>query len=124
MSHHDNVVWLAGLLEGEGCFTVHRDRRSSGRRPRVRVELNMTDEDVVRQAAQIFDPPSNVRRQAASRSPRHTDTWTATWSGYRAEYVMRRVLPYMGERRSAKINELLAMENLSHHPRAKKEEAA
>jgi len=40
-----DVVWLAGLLEGEGCFSLNT---FSGFRPQARVDLGMCDEDVVR----------------------------------------------------------------------------
>jgi len=53
--------------------------------------------------------------------PRHEAGWNTmyrvTASSAQAERVMLAVLPYMGERRSAKIREILAMD-LSHRPKA------
>lgn len=46
--NHDDTIWLAGLLEGEGTFDLHR-----GKYPRVRV--GMTDRDVVGRAATLMD---------------------------------------------------------------------
>lgn len=93
----DDLLWLAGLLEGEGAFDAHR-----GRYPRIR--LAMTDRDVVGRAASLMD--SKVRlslREAPFKS-----TWHTELSGEKAAAVMRAILPYMGARRSAKIAEILA----------------
>lgn len=92
----DDVVWLAGLLEGEGSFDLQR-----GRYPRVR--LAMTDRDVVGRAATLFG--SSIR--LTLRVP-HKPTWHAEIQGERAVEVMRAVLPFMGARRSQRIAEVLS----------------
>lgn len=105
MSPEDRL-WLAGLLEGEGCFDLHR-----GKYPRVRV--GMTDRDVVGRVATLFG--SKVRLSLKARP--NAAMWHAEVSGTKAARVMREVLPHMGARRSAKIAEILGW---SHFP----EEAA
>jgi hypothetical protein len=92
VSPHD-ARWLAGLLEGEGSFDLHR-----GRYPRIR--LAMTDRDVVTQAAHLLGA-RRVRvtlRQAPFRA-----MWHAEVSGTGAAEVMAELLPFMGARRSAQI---------------------
>jgi hypothetical protein len=43
------LYWVAGLLEGEGCFRVKKNSlRKAGRYTEVCVEVNMTDEGVIR----------------------------------------------------------------------------
>jgi len=88
----DDLLWLAGLLEGEGTFDAHR-----GRYPRIR--LGMTDRDVVGRAASLMGAEfrSSLRRPPASA------TWHTEVSGERAVAIMREVLPFMGARRSAAI---------------------
>lgn len=93
----DDLIWLAGLLEGEGTFDAHR-----GRYPRVR--LAMTDRDVVGRAASLMDTTIRLSLHEAPSSP----TWHAELSGARAEEIMREVLPFMGTRRSQRIAEVLA----------------
>jgi hypothetical protein len=39
----ENLAWAAGIFEGEGCISA-----SSSGRKRVRLSVNMTDEDVIR----------------------------------------------------------------------------
>jgi hypothetical protein len=92
----DDLLWLAGLLEGEGAFDAHR-----GRYPRVR--LAMTDRDVVGRAASLMDTTVRSSLKRAPASP----TWHAEVSGPRAEAIMSELLPHMGARRSQRIAEVL-----------------
>lgn len=112
MTEREEWIWLAGLLEGEGCFSL--DRRLGGRRDGIRVILEMCDKDVVELAARYMHSP--VRR--ISRKHPRKDTYRVEARGAKAERVMRAVQQWMGGRRGAKIDELLAMPNLSHQPKA------
>lgn len=92
-----DLLWLSGLLEGEGAFDLHRDRY-----PRIR--LQMTDRDVVARAAALMD--TNVR--ASLKRPPASTTWNAEVSGEKAATLMAALLPYMGARRSRRIGDTLA----------------
>jgi hypothetical protein len=92
----EDLVWLAGLLEGEGTFDLHR-----GRYPRIRV--GMTDRDVVGRAAHLMG--SQIR--LSLRPAPYAATWHAEISGTRATALMQELLPLMGARRSAKIASVL-----------------
>lgn len=96
LGNRDDLIWLAGLLEGEGTFDLHR-----GRYPRIR--LAMTDRDVVGRAATLMD--------ASIRMTIRTDGQKALYhseiSGERAAAIMEALLPYMGARRSSRIAEIL-----------------
>jgi hypothetical protein len=93
----DDLLWLSGLLEGEGTFDAHR-----GRYPRIR--LGMTDRDVVGRAASLMDATVRVALHPKPAKPSfHTEI-----SGERAAAIMREILPHMGARRSSKIAEALA----------------
>lgn len=91
-----NTIWLAGLLEGEGSFDLHR-----GKYPRVRVA--MSDRDTVGRAATLM----GCRVRLSLRPAPYRAMWHAEISGSRAAAVMTEVLPHMGARRSAKIAEVL-----------------
>jgi len=99
---HDDLVWLAGLLEGEGSFDLHR-----GKYPRIR--LGMTDRDVVGRAATLLG--GKVRLSLKPKPAKAM--WHTEISGTKATEVMREILPYMGARRSAKIAEVLGHATLS-----------
>lgn len=92
----DDLVWLAGLLEGEGTFDLHR-----GRYPRIR--LGMTDRDVVGRAATLLGSRVRVSLRAAPM----TATWHTEVSGTRAAALMELLLPLMGARRSSRIATIL-----------------
>lgn len=96
------LTWLAGLLEGEGCFG-----RSGGT---ARVTLAMTDEDVVTRAARILRAPvvgpvqpSQKRKDGGTRKP----VYSASVYGSRAAGWMMTLYTLMGSRRQAKILESL-----------------
>ena len=104
-----HVRWLAGLLEGEGCFNYRYDR------DQPRVTLEMTDRDVVQRVARMFG--ANVSRRRPRRTM-GTGTFTVGWTkesfqtaihGDRAIDLMKIVKPFMGTRRRAKISEILRL---------------
>lgn len=96
------VAWLAGLLEGEGTFGAAKARRAQY--PVVSVE--MTDEDVVRRAADIMGI-ANVYR-VEPREAEWSATFVARFSGHRAANWMRTLRPHMGRRRTRAIDRALA----------------
>jgi hypothetical protein len=91
-----DVIWLAGLLEGEGTFDMHR-----GKYPRVRV--GMTDRDIVGRAATLMGSRVTLRLHSAPAQA----TWHAEVSGVKAVQVMEAILPTMGSRRSGTIATIL-----------------
>lgn len=104
MTNEQQIVWLAGLLEGEGCFFWRR-LYSWKTSCQYSIVLNMTDEDIVRSAAQIMGI-KNVRRR---KKPTVTGkiVWQIGIDGKEAIAIMKQILPFMGQRRSAKIEEIL-----------------
>lgn len=96
LEDRDDVVWLAGLLEGEGTFDLQR-----GKYPRVRVA--MTDRDVVGRAATLL----GARVRLSMKPAPYQATWHAEVQGDKATAVMKAVLPFMGSRRSGKIASIL-----------------
>lgn len=96
----DDLIWLAGLLEGEGAFDV-----SHGKYPRVRV--GMTDRDTIERAARLMGATPRLSLHPAPVAP----TWHSEVSGVRAGELMRELLPFMGTRRSQQIAKALSAES-------------
>ncbi len=100
-----DVAWLAGLLEGEGTFSVAR----SGALSYPSVSVNMCDQAVVRRAAQLLGTT------VWSQKPRYA-SWRPSYatavSGSAATPWMIRLRPFMGIRRRAAIDAALA----AYHP--------
>lgn len=100
---HD-LAWLAGWLEGEGCFTLRKPRGGHGWG--IAVSAVSTDEDVIRRVAAITGIGSVRFRKP--QQLHHQDSWI--WQVSRRPHVLsllRELLPLMGERRSEKIREML-----------------
>jgi hypothetical protein len=93
--------WLAGLLEGEGCFTT-----GGGERPAAYVKLAMTDLDVVARAAGLMGISTDQIRERP-RHPTHQTCYEISIGGTRALKLMKKVYPLMGIRRRQRIEELL-----------------
>lgn len=97
-----DVIWLAGLCEGEATFDLHR-----GKYPRVRV--GMTDRDVIGRAATLMGSRVTLRFHKAPNQA----TWHAEVSGVKAVAVMEALLPHMGSRRSGTIATILGQSGKS-----------
>lgn len=92
----EQAAWLAGLLDGEGCFDLTHNS------PRLRVK--MSDHDVVLRAADLMD--ARVHEEPP-RQPHHKPCMVAQVHGDKAVSVMRAILPYLGHRRTAKATEII-----------------
>ena len=104
MRSTQDIAWLAGLLEGEGCFKVGRPARYPTKAyPRISVQ--MTDEDVVRRAADIMGARFNGPYERPGKT-----VWMANLQT-RAEVAgwLMTLYPLMGARRQERIRELLAI---------------
>lgn len=87
------LAWLAGLLEGEGCFGYYSYPT---------VKLEMTDRDVVERAHPWFAGSVCEYRRGDDQP-----TFTVRVTGERAIRLMLQVRPHMGARRSAKIDTIV-----------------
>jgi intein/homing endonuclease len=97
------AAWLAGLLEGEGYFQITKPRHHHP--TQVLIRLSMTDKDVVEKAARLLNNiPIN---QKARTTERKTIYAISLSKRDEVEKILLQILPYMGSRRSQKINECL-----------------
>lgn len=99
----DERCWLAGWLEGEGCFyyVMHK-----GNSPRIIVQVFSTDLDVLQKAAKLMGSKSirkiPPRKQTATQWMSNGGHRTEV-QGEPAAQLMRELLPLMGRRRSDQI---------------------
>lgn len=104
-----NIVWAAGLLEGEGCFSRHL-RKSNGQIGYA-IHCEMTDEDVVRKLHSIFKVGTVVPRlNISGRKDKRTRKQSWIWSVQNKAgvvQVLSQIKPYMCSRRLEKINLML-----------------
>lgn len=102
--NNDDLLWLAGLLEGEGSFSA----RAPKDRPHSRtllVQIHMTDRDVIERAARLMG--SCAVYVSSKKTKGQKSIFRCYLTGHRACELMRRLLPHMGERRTGQINKAL-----------------
>lgn len=99
LSREIQVAWAAGLIEGEGCFTLHTGAPY--------FILDITDKDVLEKLIIIF-PFLNLRGPYKHKNkPNNKDRWRVDAFGPKAVQLIDEILPFMCSRRTAKIKELL-----------------
>jgi hypothetical protein len=94
-----HIEWIAGFLEGEGCFTM------TGK-PSPRIIVMGGDKDVLDRLAE-WAGCGRVSGPMKTRSDSHTPMWCWNKSGPEAADLMRAIRPFMGARRQARIDEVL-----------------
>jgi hypothetical protein len=103
-------AWAAGILEGEGCFSIHR-RKDRSNTLNTAIHCEMTDEDIIRRLHAVFKVGTvNARKNMSGRKDTRARKATWIWSAQKKADVLEvilRVLPYLGERRAAKAKELM-----------------
>lgn len=97
---HDDLIWLAGLLEGEGSFIAAPP--SSPGQPKVTVQ--MTDEEIIQKVSRLW---SRAALACRPQKAHHKASYKTTIAGAPAAELMRMIRPYMGSRRQAQIDSAL-----------------
>lgn len=100
--------WLAGLLEGEAYFGLHPTSKSS---VSPVVELNTVDHDVILRVQGIYRERYGIFVNLHTRPPRqegYQPQFHLACHGPAARAVMRDLASLLGERRRARIAELLS----------------
>ena len=97
--------WASGVFEGEGSFSLRRQR--GGPRTQALARLNMTDEDVVRRFGRAVGV-GRVYGPVQPRNPRHKPYWywtTGSFQGVNA--VVGLLWRGLGARRRGQATEVL-----------------
>ena len=102
-----DVVWLAGLLEGEGSFFTYRNSPT--------ISVNMTDRDIIDRAAILLRSNVHICRPAGTRrkTPYSTSAHGAIAVGW-----MLTLYQFMGERRKSSIRQsIILWKNRTSRPK-------
>lgn len=112
------TAWVAGIMEGEGCFTIRRAPASKIKL--LQVYCGMSDEDVIRKLHSIvgFGSVHTTNRTDPARASHKT---IYAWNCAKRSVVipfLEAIRPHMGARRTAKIDEMLqyALDNPPYSP--------
>lgn len=91
------IYWLAGLLEGEGWFSMTNGY--------VQIGVKMTDLDTIMRARDIMNPGGHI--QVYKANPPRQAQYALSLYGVTAAQWMMTIYPLMGVRRKARIAQLL-----------------
>lgn len=100
------LAWLAGVLEGEGSFIMSRNTVNKKLYLYPKIVVSMTDQDVIRRVCSLFE--TSVYVVPKDKRGDWKQQYRASIQGARAASLMQQLLPWMGERRSAKILDILS----------------
>lgn len=106
-----DLYWLAGLLEGEGCFglCVNHNKGKVYRYPQI--QLRMCDKDVMQRAANLLGAPINKYSQ---HRPTQSDYYQFSITCQRAAIWMNKLYPLLGKRRQKAIIKALKNSNKAY----------
>lgn len=95
-----NIAWLAGLLEGDGCFQI---KNGKARLPRITVA--MLDKDIVEEVAIFLK--STITEYP---TPKGDKIMYKTTMSKRSvlEPLLLQLYPYLGKRRQEQVREMIA----------------
>ena len=99
-----DIYWIAALLEGEGCFTI---QKAHGKLSTPLISLIMCDLDVLERAHRLLRVTAKITRHNAL-NPKWKSSFGFHLTGTPAIAWMMTVYPIMGQRRQARIREILA----------------
>jgi hypothetical protein len=95
------IAYAAGIFDGEGCITGTRGKND------IHIAVTMGDEDCIRRFGRIVGCGTiGVQTQFTDPGPRKP-MWRWQADGAKAERIVRLLLPYLGQRRTARAHELL-----------------
>lgn len=108
-------AWVAGLLEGEGCFTFgpEGNRVNSKRIRQLRITCAMTDLDVIEKLHRIVGMGSVQPGSIRDKRRLHAKPIWIWGASRRVDLValLQAIRPHMGQRRGSRIDELLSYAN-------------
>lgn len=116
----DVIAWIAGIIEGEG-YICGRVNRKSGVTVGLCVQVNMTDEDVLR-LCQKRTGLGRVNGPYKSNSYRKNWKPNWKWTVGRTKEVMgllQAIIPWLGKRRKAKALQVMKARQKSLELRSK-----
>lgn len=102
----EDIYWLAGWLEGEGCFSIYQKDKYK----QFRIEFSSTDLDVIRKVKTLLRSDDTVflRKQSYSGlgTKKKREYYLKLTDNLAIQWMMT-LYTLMGERRKAKIKEIL-----------------
>lgn len=102
----ENIAWLAGLFEGEGCISLRDYITDPG--PRFNLIVKMTDEDVIQNVRRIAGMGEIGGPYEEKSGTKPCWRWSA-WNNQNCMALIYAMYPFLCGRRRAKIAAMIDM---------------
>ena len=96
---HKDISWVAGVIEGDGCFVYQKDKN------RPLIEIKMTDLDIIERIGGFW---GNKKIYIEKSKKNYQTIYVTRIGGSRAIGFMKALYCFMGSRRKSKINNILS----------------
>lgn len=103
------VAWLAGLVEGEGCLSIKKEKKSTRACNTIHLHIGMCDRDIIARAGEllgckVLGPYKHPGDDGFKRKVQ----WRVVATGGLAAAWMMTLYPFFGERRKQAVRDCLA----------------
>lgn len=105
--HDESKGWVAGLLEGEGSFSIKRSKRKNGLSCTPVIQLASTDEDVAVRLHKLIPAANVCKPRRKTKGGKQVYNWSLSRSAAVSELLIC-IFPLMSRRRQDRIREVLA----------------
>src|SRR5713101_5647962 len=102
----EEIAWIAGLLEGEGCFSINNKYDIQ-----PQIHIRMTDLDVIERARSILGGNCVIREEKRNNKNsklKNIFNYSISSSKLALEW-MHILYPWMGRRRQSKIRQIIEL---------------
>src|SRR5437762_8461139 len=108
-----DILWLAGLLEGEAGFStkVCKDKRRAKNKIYVyetpNIQLHLTDKDIVKRASKLFLSPLHGPYEPHGSFVAKKQVYATNITGSKAAGIMMTIYELLGKRRQSQIRKII-----------------
>jgi hypothetical protein len=104
----EEIIWAAGLFEGEGSFAAGMSVHKRNKKPRLGMRMTTTDRDVAERFMKAVGVGTIRVRPQTGLGTKDVHEW-GTGGFHRTQYLVAMFWPWLGTRRRARALEVLAL---------------
>lgn len=107
MAYCEDLAYLAGFIDGEGCIGIHHRGKAKGRKPTVRVSITNTDKNILIWCKNFIGLGGTLKIHNKNGNNKWKTAYRLEYDCKKAEALLRMVVPYL---KIKKEQALLAIE--------------
>lgn len=106
LNENCKYAWAAGIIDGEGSLVLFTNEKKKDK-VFLAISVYMTDYDIICRLKEVF-PNSNITGPYKRNNPNHKDQYLWKISNQAGMMdCIKRILPYLGERRTKQAHMVL-----------------